>query len=209
MFLVANFALKKSSFEKNKNIQTYSIAIGIVFYAAIYMYLLFSKSEFLTVFNRFIIYIIGVDLLLSALFFSKKTPDIVIHDISKLSNSQLDQIYGTGINDNNEQTDTESFESEESETEESDTESKDERTDNESEANLSEINETEQNNNSNAHEAHDTQTHPTQIERVIKEEFKDDLETLVLDNDLVEELGKISAQGPKKRGRKPKAALLA
>jgi hypothetical protein len=48
-----------------QSIQIYSIAIGIVLYAAIYIYLMFYNTTLLQVFNKFLIYIVSVDLLMS------------------------------------------------------------------------------------------------------------------------------------------------
>lgn len=51
------------------SIPSYSVAIGLVLYAAIYLYLLFYHEDYIGIFNKFIIYIIGVDLLLSAFYY--------------------------------------------------------------------------------------------------------------------------------------------
>jgi hypothetical protein len=49
----------------------YSIVVGLLIYACIYLYLMFYSSEYVYIFNRFVIYIIGVDLLLSAFVYMK------------------------------------------------------------------------------------------------------------------------------------------
>jgi hypothetical protein len=51
------------------DITTYSIAIGLIIYTSIYLYLLFYNDEYLSIFNKFIIYIIAIDLLLSTFYY--------------------------------------------------------------------------------------------------------------------------------------------
>lgn len=200
MFVIANFALKKGSFVKENNIQTYAIAVGVVFYAAIYMYLLFSKSEFLAVFNKFIIYIIGVDLILSALLFSNhsKKQGVVVNsldDICANNGYKNDTTDEEGVFADDEEDNTSTNDSETAST-----------NDDIDSANENEI-------------ANDLQAtgQPQKEQNEVKEFFAevgdnrgDDLETLVLNSDLVNELEQISSSvvaGPKKRGRKPKSAL--
>lgn len=67
MFLVAQLILKKLRVCKPDTIPIYSIVVGLVFYATIFLYLLYKESEYASFFNKFAIYIIGTDLLLSAL----------------------------------------------------------------------------------------------------------------------------------------------
>lgn len=50
------------------SVPSYSVAIGLILYAAIYLYLLFYHNNYVYVFNKFAIYIIGVDLLVSAFY---------------------------------------------------------------------------------------------------------------------------------------------
>ena len=65
MFSLSQLVLRYSSFCKESSISSYSIAIGVMLYASIYLYLLFYYHDILPVFNKFIIYIISVDLLVS------------------------------------------------------------------------------------------------------------------------------------------------
>jgi hypothetical protein len=67
MFLVAQLILKKLQVCKPDTVPVYSIVVGLVFYATIFLYLLYKESEYASFFNKFAIYIIGTDLLLSAL----------------------------------------------------------------------------------------------------------------------------------------------
>jgi hypothetical protein len=76
MFVISQFALHKSNMCKFNNISTYAIASGLIVYASIYLYLLFYNNDYVSLFNKFIIYIIGIDLLLSTFYYfntSKKT----------------------------------------------------------------------------------------------------------------------------------------
>lgn len=53
----------------SQQITTYSIALGLILYGSVYLYILFYNNEYLNIFNKFIIYIVGVDLLLSAFYY--------------------------------------------------------------------------------------------------------------------------------------------
>lgn len=68
MFLASQFLLKRSQMCKASSVASYSVALGLVLYAGIYLYLLFFHQEWLSIFNKFVIYVVGVDLLLSAFF---------------------------------------------------------------------------------------------------------------------------------------------
>ena len=82
MFIISQYLLKTSGTCKNINqISTYSIITGLVLYASIYLYLLFYNNEYLTIFNKFLIYIIVIDLLLSTFYYFN------IHKSFKYSNS--------------------------------------------------------------------------------------------------------------------------
>jgi hypothetical protein len=69
MFIISQILLHKSNICKHTSIPSYSIAIGIVIYAIIYLYILFSHDEYLELFNNFSVYVISVDLLLSTVYF--------------------------------------------------------------------------------------------------------------------------------------------
>ena len=69
MFVLSQYILKKSDVCNINNISTYAIAIGLVIYASIYLYFLFYNNEYLSIFNKFIIYIVGIDLLLSTFYY--------------------------------------------------------------------------------------------------------------------------------------------
>jgi CRISPR/Cas system CMR-associated protein Cmr5 small subunit len=59
----------------HNSIPSYSIALGIVLYAGIYVYLLYNNSAVSYMFNKFLIYIVSIDLLLSTLYFYKSKPE--------------------------------------------------------------------------------------------------------------------------------------
>lgn len=70
MFIISQYLLNLSGTCKNVNqISTYSIITGLILYASIYLYLLFYNDEYLSIFNKFLIYIIVVDLLLSTFYY--------------------------------------------------------------------------------------------------------------------------------------------
>lgn len=70
MFIISQYLLNLSGTCKNINhISTYSIITGLILYASIYLYLLFYNDEYLSIFNKFLIYIIVVDLLLSTFYY--------------------------------------------------------------------------------------------------------------------------------------------
>lgn len=73
MFIVSQYLLHKTNVCRTDNISTYAIASGLVIYASIYLYLLFYNNEYLSLFNKFIIYIIGIDLLLSTFYVFNNT----------------------------------------------------------------------------------------------------------------------------------------
>lgn len=77
MFVISQFALHKSNMCKFNNISTYAIASGLIIYASIYLYLLFYNNDYVALFNKFIIYIIGIDLLLSTFYYfnTSKKPE--------------------------------------------------------------------------------------------------------------------------------------
>jgi hypothetical protein len=67
----------------SSSIPSYSVAIGLVLYASIYLYLLFYHEDYIGIFNRFIIYIVGIDLLLSAFY------HLSVNDVTQLNEEHL------------------------------------------------------------------------------------------------------------------------
>jgi hypothetical protein len=68
MFILSQYILEKFNLCSKDNVSTYAIAVGLLVYATIYLYLLFSSGDLVVLFNKFLVYIIGVDLLLSAFY---------------------------------------------------------------------------------------------------------------------------------------------
>lgn len=59
-------------FKLFRNVHTltsYSILVAILLYAIIYVYLLFYQPDSINLFTKFIIYVVGVDLILSMLYY--------------------------------------------------------------------------------------------------------------------------------------------
>jgi len=69
MFIVSQFFLKNLYQCNYNSLPSYSIALGLLVYATLYIYLLFNYEEYVYIFNKFIIYFISVDLLLSLFFY--------------------------------------------------------------------------------------------------------------------------------------------
>jgi hypothetical protein len=69
MFIISQYLLYQTKMCNYDNITTYAIGSGVIIYAAIYLYLLFNNTEYLSLFNKFVIYIISIDLLLSTFLY--------------------------------------------------------------------------------------------------------------------------------------------
>ena len=65
MFFLAQLLLKKTS----ADLPVIVIPAGILLYGLVYLYLLFYQDECTFVFNKFIVYVVGLDLLLSAFYY--------------------------------------------------------------------------------------------------------------------------------------------
>lgn len=72
MFILSQYLLNLTGLCTNyQQLLSYSIALGLILYSSIYLYLLFYNNEFLPMFNSFIFYIIIVDLVLSTYYYFK------------------------------------------------------------------------------------------------------------------------------------------
>lgn len=92
MFVISQFVLHKSNMCKFDNISTYAIASGLIVYASIYLYLLFYNNDYVSLFNKFVIYIIGIDLLLSTFYYfntSKKQQNVQLNFEQQIPNVEL------------------------------------------------------------------------------------------------------------------------
>ena len=71
MFVLSQYIINAVGMGRG-NTQTYSIALGLILYSSIYLYILFYNNDYLNIFNKFIVYIVIVDLLLSAFYYYSK-----------------------------------------------------------------------------------------------------------------------------------------
>uniref|UniRef100_A0A6C0H6T2 Transmembrane protein n=1 Tax=viral metagenome TaxID=1070528 RepID=A0A6C0H6T2_9ZZZZ len=85
MFAISQFVLKSLKVCNTSSLPSYSIALGILFYASLYVYLLYYQNDYIYIFNKFVIYVIGIDLLLSAFLYFK--PDN--NQLTQPNSSQL------------------------------------------------------------------------------------------------------------------------
>jgi putative flippase GtrA len=97
MFIISQYLLnnlstftddvdRKQGRSKLENTSIYAIGIGLVVYACIYLYFLFYNEEFLPIFNKFIIYILGIDLLLSSFYYSNNKNSLECNQIENSDN---------------------------------------------------------------------------------------------------------------------------
>lgn len=92
MFIISQFLLHKSNLCNSENISTYSIAIGLLIYTSIYLYLLYYNNDLLYIFNKFIIFIIGIDLLLSTFYhFNNNQTQLYNNQDTKIQDIYLDE----------------------------------------------------------------------------------------------------------------------
>jgi hypothetical protein len=71
MFIISQMVLQQTKLCNATNVPIYSIVVGLLIYACLYLYLMFYNNDYVYIFNKFVIYIIGVDLLLSAFVYMK------------------------------------------------------------------------------------------------------------------------------------------
>ena len=70
MFVISQYLLNASgSFKTMNQVSVYSIMTGLVLYTSIYLYLLFYNEEYVSIFNKFIIYVVVIDILLSIFYY--------------------------------------------------------------------------------------------------------------------------------------------
>jgi hypothetical protein len=96
MFIISQISLDKLHICEHENISTYSIVIGLVIYGAIYLYFLFYNSEYINLFNKFVIYIVGIDLLLST-FYHLNTSKKVLEENQPLLNNATNDVYDADV----------------------------------------------------------------------------------------------------------------
>jgi hypothetical protein len=103
MFAISQLILSNTNFVKN-NLQSYSIIIGLVLYASVYLYLLYSNHHYLTFYNNFIVYIVLIDLLIAGFMFYKRAKT----DKLDISNTDLVNFLTTKDDYDNVESDTDS-----------------------------------------------------------------------------------------------------
>lgn len=89
MFIISQYILKQSNVVPDlMTMTTYSIVSGIVIYASLYAYILLYHKSLLPFFNKIIAYVVGVDVLLSMIYYytimnSQKStiPDDKVNDV--------------------------------------------------------------------------------------------------------------------------------
>ena len=72
MFIISQYILRNTIFTSNDDISqlsSYSMTIGLLFYTSIYIYFLVKGGDTFKFFNKIIMYITGVDLLLSSFYY--------------------------------------------------------------------------------------------------------------------------------------------
>ena len=189
MFVISQFVLHKSNMCKFDNISTYAIASGLIVYASIYLYLLFYNNDYVSLFNKFIIYIIGIDLLLSTFYYfntsKKQQPQTYDLNFEQIPNVELLNI-SNDVNINSD--DDESI----SNDEESDFEVETE------DCEMEQINNTEQNNNTEqetvaGQETLDENINTDQFQTVDTEQLQETLEKINSEQ-LQETLEKINSE---------------
>ena len=85
MFAISQFVLKSLKVCNSSSLPSYSIALGILLYASLYVYLLYYQNDYVYIFNKFVIYVIGIDLLLSAFLYFKQDTSLGTQPNSSLS----------------------------------------------------------------------------------------------------------------------------
>lgn len=84
MFIVSQTILKYTKLCPPGNRTTYSIALGLLAYATLYLYLLYTQHEFMSFFNKILIYVVGCDLLISTfLNFKSKSAATMVYEPQK------------------------------------------------------------------------------------------------------------------------------
>jgi hypothetical protein len=84
--------LLANSLVDNEQVTLYASVISIVIYSLLYVYLVFFQQDFFKVFNKYIIYVLGVDLLLTALLHFYQKYGTTINTSDNTSNCSEDSI---------------------------------------------------------------------------------------------------------------------
>ncbi len=109
MFIFSQLLLNFYKCNKN-NIPSYSIVVGLLLYATIYLYILYKHTDYIVLFNKFIIYIVGVDLLISSVYylsnnsfknnnFSNLTFTPIPSSLPKIETNDTENNYDSDVSD--------------------------------------------------------------------------------------------------------------
>lgn len=99
MFIISQLLISNTNICTEDKVPSYSIIIGVVLYASIYLYALMYNQQLMTLLSKFLIYIICVDLLISAFYHYKLNKDKK-HTHNKQDNEVQDNLL-TSINNMN------------------------------------------------------------------------------------------------------------
>ncbi len=88
MFALSLYLINKTKLCKVSQTIMYSVALGLILYSSIYVYLLFYNESYLSVFNNFVLYILLTDLSISIFYYYKLQQSNIIH----LMNNEDDDI---------------------------------------------------------------------------------------------------------------------
>ena len=92
MFFLSQVVLNKFKLCDTNNLSSYSIATGIALYGALYLYFLYYNEELLSIFNKFMIYVISVDLLLSTFYFYQINTKGIEHNLNENCETSEEEI---------------------------------------------------------------------------------------------------------------------
>jgi hypothetical protein len=126
MFILTQYLLKNflSSQISENSLPTYTVVIGLVIYALFYSYFLIYNRDLLPFFNKIIIYVIGVDLLVSAFYnYNIQLQNTHLNDNQNLITQNLEH-FNAGYNliqhEDNEDDEIDDDETDEDETDDED-----------------------------------------------------------------------------------------
>jgi hypothetical protein len=108
MIVLSHLTLKNIGQFDESILPMYSVAAGLLCYSVVYVYLLTTNSEYLQFFNKFLIYIVGIDLLASTFInIKQKKAEFLENPMEDASDSSSEtsasmSTISTGYDDNDE-----------------------------------------------------------------------------------------------------------
>jgi hypothetical protein len=101
MIVLSHLTLKNIGQFDESILPMYSVAAGLLCYSVVYVYLLTTNSEYLQFFNKFLIYIVGIDLLASTFInIKQKKAEFLEDPMEDASDSASMSTISTGYDDN-------------------------------------------------------------------------------------------------------------